>query len=66
MMIVSSLSVKYNTVKKTASNLSVTKTVGKTYIHRNTCMRQIKRIEKISQLDLDDPKTRLELELVLR
>jgi len=43
---------------------SVTETVRAAFIHRSTCIRHLEKIQKISELDLDDPDIRLELEMV--
>ena len=46
-------------------NMSVTKTVRATYLHKNTCAYRVKQIEKIIQADLSDPRTRMEYNFAL-
>jgi len=47
-------------------NMSITETTRKAYIHRNTCMYRVKRIEEISKLNLEDPDVRLELQIAFK
>lgn len=44
-------------------NMSITETTRAAFMHRNTCMYRVNRIEEISHLELSDPKVRLELNL---
>lgn len=46
------------------NNLSVAKTIRHLYLQRATFLYQLKRILKISELDLDDPKVKLHLLIV--
>ena len=46
-------------------NMHLTETANSEFIHRNTLLYQLKRIREISGLDLDDPRVRLELLMVL-
>jgi hypothetical protein len=45
------------------NNLSVTQTARASFSSRSTCIRHLQSIREISHLDLDDPHTRLELDL---
>lgn len=42
-------------------NGNISQTSSKLYIHRNTCIYRIGRINELFQLDLDDPYTRAEI-----
>ena len=45
---------------------SITKTSEVAYLHRNTTMYQINKIQEIMDVDLDDPDERLVLQLAIR
>ncbi len=47
-------------------NGNLKKTANALYIHRNTLLYRLERIKEITGLDLDDPETRLALQLTLR
>lgn len=47
-------------------NGNLKKTANVLYIHRNTLLYRLERIKEITGLDLDDPETRLALQLTLR
>jgi len=47
-------------------NGNLKKTANALYIHRNTLLYRLERIQEITGLDLDDPETRLALQLTLR
>ncbi|MGI6229289.1 MAG: PucR family transcriptional regulator [Tractidigestivibacter sp.] len=48
------------------SSMRMTETSKKLYMARNTCIYQVKRIEEISGLDLNNPDTRLCLNVALK
>lgn len=48
------------------SERNIARTIRRAYIHRNTFLYRIDRIEKILELDLEDPQNRLILELAFR
>jgi len=47
-------------------NANVVQTARELYIHRNTLLYRLERISKIGDVDLDDPETRLRVQLALR
>lgn len=48
------------------NNQNLTETAKSLFIHRNTLLHRMKRIREISGLDLDNPDTRLAVQLSLR
>ncbi len=49
-----------------ASNGNLSKTADMLYVHRNTLMYRLKRIEDLTGASLDDPETRFNLQLALK
>jgi purine catabolism regulator len=49
-----------------ASNGNLSKTAEMLYVHRNTLMYRLKRIEELTGMSLDDPETRFDLQLALK
>ncbi len=49
-----------------AHNSNLSQTAEALFIHRNTLLYRMERIKEISKLDLDDPETRLSMQLALR
>ena len=47
-------------------NGNLKKTANALYIHRNTLLYRLERIQEITGLNLDNPETRLALQLTLR
>lgn len=45
------------------NNMNIAETVRKTFLHRNTVLYRMNRIQEISQLDLNDYETRLYLQI---
>ena len=48
------------------NNQNLTKTAKALFIHRNTLLHRMKRIAAITGIDLDNPDTRLAVQLALR
>jgi 50S ribosomal subunit-associated GTPase HflX len=49
-----------------ACNMGATQAAAKLYVHRSTLLERLTRIRRELGLDLDDPDTRLRLELLLK
>ena len=49
-----------------ACNGSPTETAQRLHLHRNTVLYRLRRIQEVGRFDLDDPATRLNLQLCLR
>ena len=49
-----------------ACNMGATQAAAKLYVHRSTLLERLTRIKRELGLDLDDPDTRLRLELLLK
>lgn len=49
-----------------AANGNLSKTAEILFVHRNTLMYRLKRIEDLSAVSLDDPETRFDLQLALK
>jgi purine catabolism regulator len=49
-----------------ASNGNLSKTAETLFVHRNTLMYRLKRIEELTGASLDDPETRFDLQLALK
>ena len=48
------------------NNMSLSKTAEKLYIHRSSLIDRLSRIIELTEFNLYDPDTRLELSLILR
>ncbi|MHB1407483.1 MAG: helix-turn-helix domain-containing protein [Desulfitobacteriaceae bacterium] len=48
------------------SNCSVQKTAQKSFLHPNTLLYRLRRIQEISKINLNDPEERLNLQIALR
>jgi purine catabolism regulator len=55
-----------STLETTLDSPSVADAAEKLYAHRNTLRYRIERIERLLQLDLDDPRIRLNLYVALK
>ena len=49
-----------------ACNMGATQAAAKLYVHRSTLLERLTRIKRELDMDLDDPDTRLRLELLLK